>query len=158
MAEHIWSVLCDMSIVDHMTSKISLIGSVEKIRIHADEQTLAAEMAEAEESGEPYSVRVKFDLVSYWVRSDHEVSEEERTQILIECPDASTIIAPQVATVDLMDNESYRVRAHFTGMPFRGLGTYWFEVLRAEDVREGRRNALARIPVNVILAPLEEVV
>ncbi|MFB6212469.1 MAG: hypothetical protein ABEI53_01470, partial [Candidatus Magasanikbacteria bacterium] len=63
---HIWSVLCNKTLVDQDTNNISLIDVVEKIDLAGPLE----EIEEVTEGNKKAEIGVDFQLVSFWFRAD----------------------------------------------------------------------------------------
>jgi hypothetical protein len=71
MINHVWSVLCETSLLDQDSKLISLINCLEQITI-------------SEESAPDKALPLVVNLVSAWVRSD--LNTPSRGREIAECP------------------------------------------------------------------------
>lgn len=148
MAEHIWSVLCDRSVIDKYTNQISLLNVIESIRITVEEGGAKKIRAEAEKTGRSPVFGHKMQLVTWWVRSDPDVPETIEIQIANYSPSGERGGVPVSGRVDLVHHRSYRIQVEIGGVAYKGDGLYWIVV-----ERRGQRGwePVSRLPVNISL-------
>jgi hypothetical protein len=85
MAEHVWSVLCEDSIVDGESHLITLLNCVGRLTIWETEETRAQGL----EGGQTPLFSVRLQLASRWVRSDASVPEDRRGRVVLFTPVSS---------------------------------------------------------------------
>lgn len=144
MAEHVWSILCESSIVDTQTNRISVLNAVEGIGVFATKAQLDEELERAEAEGGALVIPVNFQLASFWVRSEPEQPEEVMLRLVIDTPDGRSLSNIEVP-VNLSNHAATRLRLVINTMPYTGDGLYWVSVAQAVDENEGGQTKLKRI-------------
>ena len=140
----LWAILCESSVVDQETNRISLLNILEGIRVPEPLATIA------EESALP-AAPVNCDLFILFARSDPEAGEQGKGRIRMQFPaDTPEARLPDPApefAVDLTAAQQHRVRLRFPVLPYYKQGTYHF-IIEAADAAGGWR-PLFEIPLEV---------
>ncbi len=142
MVRHAWSVLCDRTIIDSTTGKVSLIDCVDQLWV-LDESY--ASHGEKEGSG----AETKLTIATLWFRSDGEEGEVLQTQVSIQPPSGKAVPASSLDPEVRFPRGILRTRV-FTNVPvvpLRGPGHYQF-LLRLKQP-SGRWKTYARLPLLV---------
>ena len=140
----LWAILCESSVVDQETNRISLLNILEGIRVPEPLDPIA------EESSLP-AAPLNCDLFILFARSDPEAGEGGKGRIRMQFP-ADTPVArlPGPAPefdVDLTAAQQHRVRLRFPVLPYYKQGTYHF-IIEAADAAGGWQQ-LFEIPLEV---------
>jgi hypothetical protein len=140
--EHIWSVLCRLSVIDTRRNNVSLIEVLERLGFSG----LEIEVDEQQTIALPYSV----ELVSMWTRSDLDVPEVAKMRISIKSP-SGDILNPeqQDFAVNLDQHTRARIMVQFPGLPFVGNGVYRFVVQGLDEYTEDWRE-FASVPLELV--------
>lgn len=153
MAHHVWSVLCYKAPIDKDTNEVSLLNVVESLTIRTTEAELqdrVERLKEGEQALLPPPGNL--ELVSWWVRSDFDIPEEGvRARVVLRLPDGREQVTEE-RTMDLRQSSGYRLKFRVPGIPFGGVGAYWFEIQQQENgKKEGGRawDTVASIPLKV---------
>ena len=143
MARHIWTVLCESSVVDKDTNIVSLFNALERITL----------IDLPEEEDWPINVPVNFHLVTLWLRSHLETPEESRARVTIEGVDQAKRVFEPYGINLTGDFIRFRQIVRFSGLQLGGLGVVWFiiELGEGDDWKE-----VARVPLEIRYGPLEE--
>ena len=140
----LWAVLCESSVVDQETNRISLLNILEGIRVPEPLDAIA------EESSLP-AAPVNCDLFILFARSDPEAGEQGKGRIRMLFPaDTPGAKLPDPApefAVDLTAAQQHRVRLRFPVVPYYKQGTYHFSI-EAADAADGWQ-PLFEIPLEV---------
>lgn len=153
MAEHVWSVLCDRSVIDKSTNQVSLLNVIESLNLFVDREQLSKIRQGEASSGEAPSFRHRMHFVTWWVRSDIEAPETVPIRVVVISPRGDRGGTAE-GTVDLSKNSSYRIQMAIDALKFLGEGRYWFvveEQLPSEEWRE-----VARVPLRVSLSEAKD--
>ena len=135
MIDHVWSVLCETSLLDQDSKLISLINCLEEITI-------------PEEPAPDKALPIVVSLVSMWVRSDPNTPSKGQTRINFVSPSGNTLQS-LANDVDLTNHERLRARGQFQGLKTPEDGQYHFEVeFRENDQQEWSRVAFVPFKVN----------
>ena len=146
MAEHVWSVLCDRSVIDRSSNQVSLLNVVESLKLFVDKEELERLRKPDTNSDEAPSFRRRMHFVTWWVRSDLDTPETVPIRLVVTSPRgerAGTV----PGTVDLSDKSGYRIQIVIDGLKFLGEGRYWFAVEQEVAAEEWRE--VARVPLTV---------
>lgn len=121
MARFVWGVLCSRGILDKYTNRVSLVDTVEAIRVSGD--LLAA----PQHSGEQYQqVEIDCTFATFWIRDDHAQPERLRIRLGIRTPDGHEHILGDAQELDLESSSRLRFFARIKAIPFAGAGEYEF--------------------------------
>lgn len=136
MAEHIWTVVCESSILDARSNNVSLIQVVEQLSVR----------------GATNVVPVKVVVASLWVKTVATgESETIRCRVTWCGPDGGAMGDAQVVSEATIAREQLRLRtfSEFQGIPVRDAGRYRF-VVESAEAEDGDWVARASIPVDVV--------
>lgn len=153
MAEHIWSVLCDLSITDRDSNKMSLIGLINDFVLPFSEAQIEAGLAQWKEEARP-TIPVFCELVTAWRRSQRETPEVVDLRVVVEGPRGEHV-ATQAVKVDLSKSWGLRTRIQLQGLPLLGIGSYLLKVCRQSDDPEAIE-IVASLPYRIVAMPPPE--
>jgi hypothetical protein len=140
--EHIWSVLCRLSIVDQQRNNVSLIEIMERLLFRGEE----VEIPEDQVAGLPYPV----ELVSLWSRSDPDTPEVSRARVLVYSPEGQSLNTEgHEYSVDLTQYQRFRAMGRFDVLPFVGNGFYRFVVQKFDEDSHSWVD-VASIPLEIV--------
>jgi hypothetical protein len=135
MINHIWSVLCESSIVDQDSKLISLINVLEEITV-------------PDEPAPNKVLQVIVSLATLWARSDLNTPEKGFARINFTSP-AGEVLQSLDQIIDLTKYERLRSRGQFVGLKLPDPGMYFFYVeFRANE--RSKWNKVAKIPFKVV--------
>jgi hypothetical protein len=138
MADHIWSVLCESSIIDKESNNISLQTVREQITVHS----------------EPIPggiVPVHMELVSFWCRSIPDEPAVDNARLTLLKPSGEPISTTNIV-INLTEADRSRNRIIFDGFPAEEPGRYIFLV---EQSVNNDWKQVARVPFSVYFKPRE---
>lgn len=137
MIEHIWTVVCSMSVVDRETNNLSLFNIVEQLNILARPQP---EMMP----------QLSLDIVTLWVRADDTTPARGHSRLTLLSPTGEELGQGE-GEIDLSKHERLRMRRRFPlGLDLKISGRYHFRVeLQLED--EETWQTVAIIPLKVVV-------
>lgn len=145
MAEHVWSVLCYKGVIDKFTNQVSLLDVIEAFNFEEVPQ-----LPPESERPEGTFFRVQAQVVSLWVRSQHDIPETVRWRVAIRLPTGKIETGDTQTEADLSAGTRGRSILQFPVLPFAGMGTYWFDVQAADGDNWITK---ASIPVELRLRP-----
>lgn len=151
MARHIWSVLCERSVIDADDQQLSLHSVTERLNFHQspeefEQMETAYQDAKAQNKGVLFPASLH--LVSFWVRSDYTKPEKVPLRYRVLAVDGWEF-PPVAGEIDLENNSSFRVRWKLESFLFRGFGRYWISV----QSKTGQRwRTATRIPLELVKA------
>lgn len=153
MAEHVWSILCDRSVIDKSSNQVSLLNVVESLNLFVDQEELDKLRQLDPSSDEAPSFRRRMHFVTWWVRSDLDAPETVPIRIVVISP-GSTRSGTAPATVGLSEKSSYRIQIVIDGLKFLDQGRYWFAVEQKVGAEEWCE--VARVPLTVAVTEANE--
>ena len=142
MSGHIWSVLCSRAINDRRTNNISLIDVIEELTIEGGTPVFDGKSTVMLGGIELY-------LVSLWM-DDHLSESPPVCRLSVVTPDKKTLKQPEVP-LNFDGNARLRHTFSFQGIPYRGLGRYWWVVQRKRVTKTERVRweKVARLPLEL---------
>lgn len=144
MAEHVWTFLCRRALIDRDTLLASAFDLVQAITVSEEDATQDPDIG--------YIIEFPMQLFSWWVRSEWSVPESTTARLRILLPTGEhfpirTLTGEESFFVPLMQSTGVRPKIQLPGVPWAGLGVYWF--LLEEQVDEKEWRTAARIPVEL---------
>jgi hypothetical protein len=135
MINHIWSVLCESSILDQDTKLISMINVLEELAI-------------PDEPAPDKGLQIVASLVTLWVRSEINKPSQGFARYNFTSP-SGNILQSLEQPIDLTKYERLRSRGQFVGLNLPESGQYFFNVeFRENEHDEWRRVAAIPLKVN----------
>lgn len=140
MVIHVWSVLCQRTIVNADTNNPTLIEAIELISLPAPQ---------IPEGTQAVVVPFEAELISLWVREDIAEGEALQGRVSIALPNG-VATNPMPFEIDLRENHRLYTRVKFSVLPIVAPGYCWFvvELERDDEWREA-----ARVPVEIAFLP-----
>ena len=153
MAEHVWSVLCSLSMIDIDTKIISLFQAFESLHVPTrDQEALDAALAKGDQVAFP----IQMELVSWWARSDFDKPETASVRLVTVFPSGERFYQPSSSTIDLETVRSLHHRIKFSNFPFRGMGFYYL-VIEKLIAQPDTWQPVARVPLQVVAEQVEKI-
>jgi hypothetical protein len=134
MINHIWSVLCERSILDEDTKLISMINVIEEITV-------------PDEPAPDKALAVLVNLVTLWTRSDIKTPGLGYAQYNFTSPGGEVLHSIK-QNVDLTKFERLRSRGQFASLKLPEAGIYSFQVEFRENEQD-EWSKVASIPLKV---------
>ena len=134
MIEHIWSVVCERTILDRDSNLISIINSLEELGIEGPLEKKRI-------------LRVPIEIVSFWVRSDIAVPVKGLARYRFVSPSGDNV-KDQNIDLDLSDFERLRTRVQFLNLNFPEPGIYHFQVAYRKNKKSSWKT-VASIPLKI---------
>lgn len=138
MIEHVWSVLCQNTVVDNETGSVSLLNVLETITIFG------------EPKGE-LKLPVNYEVFSEWVRAD-EKQPVKGTMRLFFCNPENDCKQQLELPVDLSEHLFARTRIKLNGLTINTSGRYKFLIELKID-GSNQWDLKATLPLMVMFAP-----
>jgi len=141
--KHVWTIVCERSIIDSQSNNISLINALEQIQLMAGEevQNLATTPGESPIRG----IGVTFEVVTLWCRNDPNQPESAPSQALLLSPTGDEMVKNKMQ-IDLTNHQRMRVKWGFGGIPYSGDGRYLFVV--QQEIAD-QWQTVAEIPLDI---------
>jgi hypothetical protein len=140
--EHIWSVICRLSITDRERGTVSLIDVTDRIDIEG----------EVVFDDEPVgSLPVPVEIISLWRRSNPDQPEYARARVLILSPENEPLNdAGYEYKVDLTQHSKFRSVGRLQTLPFTSSGIYRFAI-QLFDEESNQWKDIAAIPLELVV-------
>jgi hypothetical protein len=155
MAEHVWTVLCQKTLLDPQTNVVSLIDVLEKITLAGGVADVEEALAKAHNKGSKGLVFPVFmQLVTWWTRSDYAKPEELDIRVAILDPSGERLFSQEVP-IDLTDSNARRMTLRFQEFQMTQDGVYWFWVEKKKAFKDKttRWTIVTKLPLEVTSAP-----
>ena len=137
MINHVWTVICQRSIIDKETNNISL-DVLEQLKI---------KIPPPPEKAEGIIFPIKIESVSLWCRGRGEEKIKGRGQLKIEGPN-NKVVGNAMIDIDLMSSHRSRTRVRLEGLPIpKGASGFFHFVVLLES--ENKWIEVARVPLEV---------
>jgi hypothetical protein len=134
MINHIWSVLCESSILDQDTKLISMINVLEELTI-------------PDEPAPDKGLQIVVSLVTLWVRSEINTPSQGFARYNFTSP-SGNVLQSLEQPIDLTRYERLRSRGQFAGLKLPESGQYLFNIEFRENEQEEWQK-VAAIPLKV---------
>jgi hypothetical protein len=135
MINHIWSVLCERSILDEDTKLISMINVLEEITI-------------PDEPAPDKVLPIVASLVTLWTRSDIKIPAQGFARYKFTSP-SGEVLQSLEQIIDLTKYERLRSRGQFAGLKLPETGLYYFEVEFRENAQV-KWKRVTKVPLKVV--------
>ncbi len=139
VAEIRWAIFCRRASIDRLSNVVSLLEIADELRVQA--------IPEVQEADNP-ALPLDNQLVSTWVRSQHDEPEKFNVSVTVTTPDGETHDPFVQIEGDLEEHIRTRTVIQVQSIPFRGGGTYWFN-LRHHPAPEEEGVVVARVALDL---------
>ena len=134
MIKHHFSLICGHAVIDERTKFLSIFNVIEQINVNAEpDQTIRIPM--------------RFDLVSVWVKSDVNNSENGRSRVSLCNPNGTSNNICEI-DIKLIDSTFFRSILNFSGIELKGPGMYRFIIEFMTDEQEWEKVSEILFTVN----------
>ncbi len=137
MINHVWSVLCERSIIDKDSKNISLIEVIEQLNVQSD----AVDKV----------IPIRLFLVTLWERSGKSDPVRASARLRFLDPQGKLVDNSEWKyLIDFKDYTRMRFRYAINGLKIKEMGRYCFHLALYRE-KEKKWNQVAVIPVNIAL-------
>lgn len=147
MSKNIYLALCENSVVDQSSRTMSLIKIIERLKIDPSELEERLTNTELPED-EPIGLARPMQVVGWWVRSDHEQPEDLEARFGFRSPGGS-FAEVGTTSFDLTQHTGVRINTQIQGIPWGGLGLYWFVVEERPAGSDDQWRTTAEFPLEL---------
>ena len=142
---HVWTVVCERSLIDKDSNNLSLINVIEQIQIGS--------LEEIPEGAPPPTGGGRIEVVTMWSRSNLETPETTNTRTIFYSPTGDELVRNE-PYIDLTEFKRLRARWLYIGLPpYSGDGQYTFVVQQEVD---GEWRTEAEVPLEISKIPSEQ--
>jgi len=129
MIKHIWSVLCQRSVVDSQSNNVSLIDVFEQLQVG-----ISPFDSSDTSVSEGISIPVQYELVNFWSKTNEVVEEKGSIRIVLLDPKGKEIKRMDKDLIIPQTNRRMREINKIQGISLKGNGIYNFVVsIKQED-------------------------
>lgn len=144
MIEHIWSILCQKSVIDNDTNNLSLIDTLEELTVGLKVQSGIA-------IAEEVNVPIPYEVVSFWVRDDSSATINPLLRLELFNPSNKKTKTFEHKIEFPKGTKRLRSRLKIIGIGVTIPGTYKFVVSIKEEESKSFMK-VAEIPLDVTIA------
>src|SRR4030042_331045 len=142
MIDHIWTVVCSKSIIDHQSNNITLFNVLEQISV-----TLPVEKGKEKHILIPLS----FEVVSFWTRKEEHKADRGTARLSFITP-SGNVSSTYEYEIDLSEYIRTRMIVGTAGLEFQESGIHYFHVELQCD-GDDKWQSVARIPLQILIEP-----
>lgn len=144
MIKHIWTVLCQKTIIDKDSNNISVIDVMEELKINYSFKENNSNNNEINRINIP----IKYEIVSLWMRDKYDLEENIDLKIVLNDPNGKELKTFDQKVVMKENLLRYRTIVKFEGIGLNVPGVYLFEIKIKENGKENYRS-VANVPLEV---------
>jgi hypothetical protein len=162
MAEHVWTVLCQKTVMDADSNLLGMLDVFDKLILNPTPESpdIQAKLDEAHKEGNKgiaFPARIR--IVSQWVRSDMSKPEDSSYRLAFVDPLGERLLE-QIISLELSTNKAQRITIRSEGLMITELGSYCFVVERPKQTEGGgppQWAPVAKVPLEVVIAATPKV-
>lgn len=141
MFKHVWSVICQSSLVDKQNNSISLLGCIENIEIVVDK---------SKNVGNKIVFPIQFDIINYWTIDDSTKKNSFTMRIEMIKPNGESAFQKEQNIFTEIGWSRVRNIAKFSGLELgiNDNGRYVFKISQKEN-RKDDFVVIASLPVDI---------
>jgi hypothetical protein len=143
MIKHIWSVLCQRSVVDQQSNNISLIDVFEQLQVDIPPKGISKTV-----SLKDMNIPIQYELVNLWSKTKEGIEEKENIRIVLYDPNGNEIKRIDKEFIIPKDKKRMREINKIQGITLRGSGVYNFVVSIKQQDNKTYKQA-AKLPLEV---------
>ena len=144
MVKHVWSALCQKSVVDATTNNISLIDIFERLEISPPKNVLKDKVAKV-------LVPVNFELVNLWSRANKKDEAVISTRVTFNGPSRKEMRHFEKELIIPLGKTRMREIIKIQGLPVKESGIYTF-VVSVKQSGQDNFTSVAEIPLEVVVS------
>lgn len=146
MAKHIWSVLCQRSVIDQQSNNISLIDVFESLTININIPSTKKDIAKIKDINLP----VNYEIVSLWLRENEKKQEELLTRVDFETPSGIQKVLVEKELILPLDKQRMRDIIRIQGIVVNETGLYKF-IVKSKDKDKSAFKTIAELPLEIVI-------
>lgn len=137
--KHIWTVLCQGSVVDQHTNNLSINNCIEALKISLEKKLEQEAMV---------SIPVEYQMVSYWKREDGEMGDVQ-VDLRVDVVDPRKIVLASLSSSFFVKSEFKRMRNRWViqGLQVSIPGDYTLAVYKKTP--SGEYGLISELPLEV---------
>ena len=145
--KHIWSVLCQRSIIDRSSNTVSLIDVLEQLNINVSPEQVA------KKSDEGIVIQINFDIVSFWTKDSNE-TKPANFEVVVEFndPDGKKLRSFN-KSVEVAENyQRIRTQIRVPNLQVFQAGTHSIRIRIKEGEQKRESQVVAELPLEIKFA------
>lgn len=143
--KHVWSVLCQRSVVDQNTNSISLFDSLEEITVVSKKEDIKSKSIK---------IDLNYDIVSFIIRDNFNLTEIGKLSIDFINPQKK-FVQKFVQKFEMKKGiKRIRVQIKISGMTFVAEGRYIFRI-SLYSIKDKKYKKAVDLPLDVIIKSLK---
>lgn len=150
--KHIWSVLCQSSSIDRDSNRLSILNTLEEIKIKQIDDTGDGDkrVGPQQTSKEPVGVPIEFEIVSMLERLDDKEKGDLTKEAEVELidPQGGSLLKKGFEMTFRKGSKRLRYRIRMDGLKVTTSGTYNF-YLRIKDAKNSPFTEVAELPLDI---------
>lgn len=140
--KHIWSVLCEKSVINQDDNNISIHGVLEELSVSLTPENETGKLPEK------FGIPISYEIVSMWQRNKNVESwKAEIKYIFVDSENEELLSSTQIIEIP-KTSRRHRSRMKITGMPLSKEGDYTFQVKIKEEGADTFR-LVAELPLEI---------
>lgn len=145
MIKHIWSVLCQKSVVDSESNNVSLFDVLEQLQID-----IASNIPNNVSNSKNIILPIQYELINFWSKTGN---GEEKADVKIILKDTTGKEVKKIEKVLTIPEKNRRMREinKIQGLPISGNGNYKF-IVSIKNSNDDNYKDVAEIPLEVIVS------
>lgn len=144
MIKHIWTVLCQKSVIDNQSNNLSLIDVFEELKVNYSTPSSVSNSLEVTRINVPIS----YEIVSLWLRDNYDKDENVEIRAIFIDPTGKELKSFDQSVVMKAKLIRYRTRLRVQGIGLTVPGIYTFEIKIKDNNRDNFRS-VASVPLDV---------
>ncbi|MBI4130756.1 hypothetical protein HY468_05540 [Candidatus Roizmanbacteria bacterium] len=143
MINHIWSVLCQRSVVDSESNNISLIDVFEKLEVNLS-------IPDSQKELKKINVPVKYEIVSLWDYDEVDQGKKISLQVNFKSPSGKTEKILERILELPHGKKRLRDRINVHGIVVEDSGRYFFQVNEKKE-KDKNYKVISTLPLEIVV-------
>jgi len=140
--QHIWSVLCQNSIIDKDTNLFSLNNCIEELSIDIDRSKMP------EPQKDKIVIPIEFNIVNFWIDDDTTKERKFFVEIDLIDPDNKTLNTTSAEYIMKKGVKRFRNRIKAQGLSITKDGRYWFKI-KMKEKKKDKFKEVGELPLDI---------
>lgn len=142
--KHIWSVLCQRSIIDHSSNNISLIDVLEQLNINVSPEQVA------KQSVEGIVIPINVDIVSLWAKDGNE-NKVANFEVVVEFddPDGKELKSFNKSVEVAQNYQRIRTQIRIANLQIFRSGIHHIRIRIKEGEQKRESQVVAELPLEI---------
>ena len=147
MINHVWSVICEKSIIDNETKNLSLMNCLERLVVTVEPKP-GVKISDKDKS--KINLPINYEVASFWYRTDSTNKEIFWVKTLLVAPSNDKLNENEKQLEMKKSVERLRSRMRVSGLTLRGSGLYFIKIFIKENKKD-KYKQVAKLPLEISL-------